>query len=82
MAGMSDCAMGQHKSDKSPAPCKDIKAGCFAMAGCGAALVGLDSQSPVLGSQLAVSTVYQWSATPVLYGRIVPPDPFPPSLLG
>lgn len=81
MAGMADCAMGQQKSDTTPAPCKDMKAGCFAMAGC-AAFVGLDVQSPVLGSQFAVSALYQWSATPVLSGRIVPPDPYPPALLG
>jgi hypothetical protein len=81
MAGMSDCAMGQQKPDKAPAPCKDMKPGCFAMVGC-AALVGLNAQSPVLNSRLAVSAIYQWSATPVLHGRIVPPDPYPPSLLG
>ena len=81
MAGMSDCAMDQHKSDQSPAPCKDMKAGCFAMLGC-AALVGLDGQPPALRIHIAASTIYQWSATPVLHGRIVPPDPYPPSLLG
>ena len=81
MAGMADCAMGQHKSDNGSAPCKDMKAGCFAMVGC-AALIGLDAQSPVLVSQFAVSALYLWSATPILYGRNVPPDPYPPSLLG
>lgn len=81
MAEMPDCAMGQHKSDKSPAPCKDMKPGCFAMAGC-ATFIGLDVESPVLSSQFTVSAIYQWSAMPVLHGRIVPPDPYPPSLLG
>jgi hypothetical protein len=81
MGGMPDCAMEQHKSDKAPAPCKDMKPGCFAMVGC-ATFVGLDGQSPVVIGLPATAATYQWAATPVLHGRVVPPDPYPPSILG
>jgi hypothetical protein len=81
MAGMPDCAMSQHKSGKQSAPCKNMTPGCLAMAGC-AALVGLEMPSPTIGALPSVTVAYLWRAMPVLYGRNVPPDPYPPSFLG
>ena len=81
MVGMADCAMSQHKSDKNSAPCKDMTPGCLAMAGC-AAIVGLGTLSPNIEPPLAVAGLELWSATSVLTGRSVAPEPDPPSLLG
>lgn len=81
MAGMPDCAMGQHKSDKAPAPCKDMSPGCLAMAGC-VALVAVDTLSPTIQAPLLVASRNLWPTTPVLLGRSIAPDPDPPSLLG
>ena len=81
MAGMPDCAMGQHKSDKDSAPCKDMTPGCLAMAGC-VALVAVDTPSPTIQAPLLVASLNLWPETPVLLGRSIAPDPDPPSLLG
>ncbi len=81
MAGMGDCAMGQHKTDKGSTPCKDMSLGCLAMAGC-AALAAIDVSPAVLTSPLPLAAVAAWPATPVLLGRSIAPDPDPPSLLG
>ena len=81
MAGMPDCAMGQHKSDSGSAPCKDMTAGCLAMAGC-VALVAVDTLSPTAPAPLLVARFNLWPTTPVLLGRSIAPDPDPPSLLG
>ena len=81
MADMPDCAMGQHKSDKDSAPCKDMTPGCLAMAGC-VALVAVDTLSPTTQAPLLVASLNLWPETPVLLGRSIAPDPDPPSLLG
>jgi hypothetical protein len=81
MAGMPDCAMGQHKSGKHSAPCKEMTPGCLAMAGC-ATLTAIDVSSAVFTSPLTLAAVTSWPAMPVLFGRNVPPDPYPPSFLG
>ena len=81
MADMPDCAMGQHKSDKGPAPCKDMTAGCLAMAGC-VALVAVDTLSPSVPAPLLVARLDLWPTTPVLLGRSIAPDPDPQSHLG
>jgi len=81
MAGMPDCAMGQHKSGKGSAPCKDMSPGCLAMAGC-ATLAGLDAPSPIMSTPPTVAISYLWRVVPILLGRNDPPDPYPPSLLG
>ena len=81
MAGMADCAMSQHKADKKSAPCKGMTPGCLAMAGC-AALVGLGTLSPNIEPPLAIAGLELCSATSVLTGRSVAPEPDPPSLLG
>ena len=81
MAGMPDCAMGQHKPDNGAAPCKDMTPGCLAMAGC-VALVAVDTLSPTIQAPLLVASRNLWPTTPVLLGRSIAPDPDPPSLLG
>ena len=81
MAGMPDCPMGQHKPDKQSAPCKNMMAGCLAMAGC-AALLAVDTLSPTIRAPLPVANLDVWPTTPVLLGRSIAPDPDPPSLLG
>ena len=81
MAGMPDCAMGQHKPEKQSVPCKDMTPGCLAMAGC-VALVAVDTLSPTTQAPLLVASLNLWPTTPVLLGRNVAPDPDPPSLLG
>ena len=81
MAGMPDCAMGQHKSDNGSAPCKDMTPGCLAMAGC-VALVAVDTLSPTIQAPLLVASRNRWPTPPVLLGRSIAPDPDPPSLLG
>ena len=81
MAGMPDCDMGQHKSDKGSVPCRDTTPGCFAMAGC-AALVAFDTATPTIAAPLRVAVTDLWPAAPVLLGRSIAPDPDPPFLLG
>ena len=81
MAGMPDCAMGPHKPNSDPAPCKEMTPGCLAMAGC-VALVGADTISPSSQAPLDAMMPDLWPASPVLLGRNVAPDPDPPSLLG
>ena len=86
MAGMSDCAMGQHKADPHKSnggstPCKDITLGCLAMAGC-AALVAVNSLTPTIEALPLAASFDLWPAASVLSGRNVPPELDPPSLLG
>ena len=81
MADMPDCEMGQHKTGKGATPCKDMTAGCLAMAGC-AALVAVDGFTPTLQPPPLVASLDLWPATPVLLGRNIAPDPDPPSVLG
>ena len=81
MAGMPDCAMGQGRSDKDSVPCKDMKFGCFAMAGC-ASLAALDAPSIAVHAPITLAVAALWPATPILTGRNIAPDPDPPSHLG
>ena len=81
MPGMPDCAMGQGKTNKDSVPCKDMKLGCFAMAGC-ASLAVLDAPSIAVRSPLILAAAALWPPTPILIGRDTAPDPDPPSHLG
>jgi len=81
MAGMPDCAMGQHKPEKQSVPCKDMTPGCLAMAGC-VALVAVDTLSPTTQALPLKASLHLWPTTPVLIGRNTAPDPDPPSFLG
>ena len=81
IAGKSDCDMGQHKTDKGSAPCKEMTLGCLAMAGC-AALIAVDTLTPTLQASLHIANLDLWPAASVLNGRNVAPELDPPSLLG
>lgn len=81
MAGMADCMdAGKQSPDNTP-PCKDMKAGCFAMVGC-ASLVGLDALSLSVDAPVNATSSYDWAASPILIGRSEAPIPDPPSTLG
>ncbi|OYY77077.1 MAG: hypothetical protein B7Y43_12630 [Sphingomonas sp. 28-62-20] len=80
MAGMTDCdAMAG--AGKNKAPCKDMTAGCFAMAGC-STVAAIDTHPDLFVSPMPMTIAPTWPATPVLTGREIAPDPDPPSLLG
>ncbi|MDZ4137028.1 MAG: hypothetical protein U1D06_15770 [Paracoccaceae bacterium] len=81
MDSMSDCMGAQKQSRQDEPPCKDMKAGCFAMAGC-VPLVGLGSMSPAEGLHLVATAVHDSSLSPVLNGRAEAPIPDPPNFLG
>ena len=80
MAGMSNCAMGQHRVDNYAVPCKNMTPGCLTMAGC-AALAAIGSLPVNVEVPIIVARLDVWPATPVLSGRSVAPDPDPPSIL-
>lgn len=80
MDGMTDCD-AMRDAGKGKAPCKDMTAGCFTMAGC-SAVVAIDMGSEVVASTMPLLFAATWPATPVLTGRDIAPDPDPPSLLG
>ena len=81
MDSMSDCMDAQKQSRQDEPPCKDMKAGCFAMAGC-VPLVGLGPMSPAEGLDLVATAVHDISLSPVLSGRAEAPIPDPPNFLG
>lgn len=80
MADMPACD-AMRDVGKGKAPCKDMTAACFAMAGC-TAVIAIDAQSHTLQSTIPLFLAATWPATPVLTGRDIAPDPDPPSLLG
>ena len=81
MAGMPDCAMGQHKPEKQLVPCKDMTPGCLAIAGC-VALVAVGRLSPATQaprSSEPQSLAYNASSAWAQY-RARSRFPFPPWL--
>ncbi len=80
MDGMADCN-AMRDAGKGKAPCKDMTAGCFAMAGC-SAVADFGTNSDVVASPMPPRFAATWPTTPVLTGRDIAPDPDPPSLLG
>lgn len=78
MADMPDCA-AMRDAGKGKAPCKGMSLGCFAMAGCAAA-VAIDAQ-PLIARIAEKLVLASWPATPVLTGRDTAPDPDPPSFI-
>ena len=81
MAGMADCMDSEKQSrDKAP-PCKDMKAGCFAMVGC-ASPVALDVMPIGVNNPQKAALTVSWATSPVLVGRTEAPIPDPPSILG
>lgn len=81
MAGMADCMDAEKQSREEAPPCKDMKAGCFAMVGC-ASLVGLGALPVAIDAPVNAAFSYGWAASPVLIGRNEAPIPDPPSILG
>ena len=81
MAGMADCMEAMKQSPDNAPPCKDMKAGCFAMVGC-ASLAALAVVSVVVAPALDDAFSYPWTINPVLTGRKIAPIPDPPSILG
>lgn len=81
MAGMADCMDAEPQSRDNTQPCKDMKAGCFAMVGC-ASLVGLGAPPATVDAPTNVTLSHFWAASPVLIGRNEAPIPDPPSILG
>ena len=81
MAGMADCMDAEKQSRDNAPPCKDMKAGCFAMVGC-ASLVGLGALPLAIEAPVNAAFSYGWAASPVLIGRNEAPIPDPPSILG
>lgn len=81
MAGMDDCMDAAKQSQHGTPPCKDMKAGCFAMLGC-ASLVGLDTPSLLIDPMISTAYSYDRTTGPVLKGRNEAPIPDPPSILG
>jgi len=81
MAEMADCMDAEKKSSENTPPCKDMKAGCFAMVGC-ASPVGLGVLPITVDALKNVALSYSWAPSPVLVGRSEAPIPDPPSILG
>lgn len=81
MAGMADCMDAGKQSHDNVPPCKDMKAGCFAMVGC-VSLVALGALPVAVDPPTNIALSYAWAASPVLTGRNEAPVPDPPSILG
>lgn len=81
MAEMADCMDAEKESSENTPPCKDMKAGCFAMVGC-ASPVGLGALPITVDASKNVALSYSWVPVPVLVGRNEAPIPDPPSILG
>lgn len=81
MAGMADCMDANKQSRDHKPPCKDMKAGCFAMVGC-ASLVGLGALPAMFEAPQFAALAYVPVESPVLIGRNEAPIPDPPAILG
>lgn len=80
IAGTVDCCPDDNKTAKHSAPCKDMGATCLATAGCATAALLGGAYAP-LGAIAANGHSWFRRNIPVLYGRSIPPDPYPPSRL-
>lgn len=81
MAGMADCMNAEKQKRDGTLPCKDIKAGCFAMVGC-ASLTALAAMPVAVDLHSKVAEISLWPRSPVLLGRNEAPIPEPPTILG
>nr|WP_294846427.1 hypothetical protein [uncultured Sphingomonas sp.] len=81
MAEMADCMDAEKQSRESVPPCKDMKAGCLAMAGC-ASLVGVGQNSSDADTSATATSPYFVASSPILIGRNDAPIPDPPAILG
>ena len=81
MADMPDCDMGKSCPDCGSKTSKGMKPGCMMMAGC-AITLAMKEPAPATASIILHERTAFWPVTAVLAGRIVPPEPEPPTLLG
>lgn len=81
MARMADCMESMKQSPDNAPPCKDMKAGCFAMFGC-ASLAALGFVPVAIAPPASDAFSYSWTTSPILTGRTIAPIPDPPSNLG
>lgn len=81
MAGMADCMDAEKQSRDNAPPCKDMKAGCFAMVGC-TSLAALEAMPIAVTLQIDLVEMASWSTSPTLLGRNEAPIPEPPTILG
>ncbi len=81
MAGMADCMDAMEQSRDSTLPCKDMKAGCFAMVGC-TSLAALAVVPVAVDPAISGPFCFTWATSPVLTGRNIAPIPDPPSIFG
>lgn len=80
MPGMADCMDAEKQSHEGTPPCKDMKAGCFAMVGC-TSLVALDVLPIGVTAPQQAALRVSWATSPILVGRTEAPIPDPPSRL-
>ncbi len=82
MSDMPDCDMPTACPDcGSKKDGKGMKPGCMMMAGC-AVVLALKEAAPAAASIRREPVTAFWPVTAVLAGRIVPPEPEPPTLIG
>ena len=81
MAGMADCMDAEKQSRENTPPCKDMKAGCFAIVGC-TSLVALGALPVAVDAPVSGTSSFDVAANPIMTGRNEAPIPDPPSILG
>ena len=81
MASMADCMNAEKQSRDNVPPCKDMKAGCFAMVGC-TSLAALEAIPVAVALRTGLAEVALWPTSPTLLGRNEAPIPEPPTNLG
>lgn len=81
MVGMADCCPDKDKSGNDSGPCKGMANPCLAMAGGTTAALN-DGDYLRLGAVAANDHFWFLQNISVLYGRSIPPDPYPPSRPG
>jgi len=81
MADTPNCDMGTSCPDCGSKTSKGMKPGCMMMAGCAVTLAMKEPAPAAASARLHQKTAF-WPVTTVLTGRIVPPEPEPPTLLG
>jgi hypothetical protein len=75
-----DCAEMPRKPAKEPMPCKGLTLDCIAAMGCVLPVV-LGDTLPLDLTNDESAPLERWSSTPVLAGRSIAPEPYPPTLL-
>jgi len=81
MADMPECDMAMKCPDCDKKQNKDSKRGCALMAGC-VVMLAVSEPAPADASPYLAPVGAFWPVTAVFAGRIVTPEPEPPSLLG